>query len=218
MMNLEMLFDATKFTGDSIYYQVAYQHALTTLANHFRDDQSSYHVIDYDTISGQVLNRHTHQGYSHESAWSRGQAWGLYGFTKAYEYTGDEKFLTQAKKIENYIFNHKTLPDDLVPYWDYDAPSIPNQPRDVSAAAVAASALFDLAKVDSESAERYISNSKKILANLSKNYKTTICPFILDHSVGSVPGEFEVDKPIIYADYYYVEALLKDIQYSNSEK
>lgn len=125
MMNLELLYWAFKETGDSVYYNIATNHARTTMKNHFRDNYSSYHVIDYDTITGNVLHKHTHQGYNHESAWSRGQAWGLYGYTMCYRETKLPEFLTQAENIANYIFTNPTMPDDMIAYWDFDAPEIP---------------------------------------------------------------------------------------------
>jgi len=213
MMNLEMLFEATVETGDSIYYNIAEQHALTTLQNHFRGDYSSYHVVSYDTLSGEVEMKNTHQGFSHESAWSRGQAWGLYGYAVAYKYTRRKEFLTQANSIADYIFNHSNMPADLIPYWDYNAPNIPDEPRDVSAAAVTASGLFALAKLDPAKGEKYKSLANEILTSLSKEeYQLDVAPFFLQHSVGSVPGKFEVDAPIIYAEYYYTEALKRSVE------
>ncbi len=210
MMNLEMLFEATKVTGDSSFYQVANQHAMTTLKNHFRADNSSYHVLDYNTETGEVVKKNTHQGLNHESAWSRGQAWGLYGFAVCYRYTKNSAFLEQSKKIAEFIFNHPNLPEDLIPYWDYDAPNIPDEPRDVSAAAITASALFELSKHDKPNAQKYINWANQILTSLEKEaYQMETAPFFLKHSVGSIPGKFEMDAPIIYAEYYYVEALLK---------
>lgn len=208
MMNLDMLFTAAEWTGDSTFYRVAYQHALTTMKNHYRADNSSYHVIDYDPSTGEIRNRHTHQGYSHESAWSRGQAWGLYGFTMTYRYTKDPRFLEKAKAIAQFFFTHPNLPEDKIPYWDFDAPNIPDEPRDVSAAAVAASGLLELLEYDEENRNQYLAWADAVLTSLAKpEYQSGIPPFLLQHSVGSVPGEFEVDVPIIYADYYYVEAL-----------
>lgn len=210
MMNLELLFEATRLTGDSSFYQVADQHAMTTLKNHFRDDYSSYHVVDYSTSTGEVVKKNTHQGLSHESAWSRGQAWGLYGYTVAYRYTGNNQYLQQAQRIAEFIFNHPNLPEDLIPYWDYDAPNIPDEPRDVSAATIAASGLLELSTHDSANASKYQSWANQILARLDNpKYQCDVPPFFLKHSVGSIPGEFEMDAPIIYADYYYVEALLR---------
>ncbi len=210
MMNLEMLFEATKLTGDSSFYHIADQHANTTLENHFRENNSSYHVVDFNPNTGEVVKKNTHQGLSHESAWSRGQAWGLYGFTVAYRYTGKEKYLEQAQKIAAFIFNHPNLPDDLIPYWDYDAPNIPNEPRDVSAAAIAASGLFELSTHAPQNAGQYQKWANQILKSLaSEKYQCHTPPFFLKHSVGSIPGKFEMDAPIIYADYYFVEALLR---------
>lgn len=216
MMNLEMLFEATKLTGDSSFYNVALQHAKTTLKNHFRPDNSSYHVVDYNPETGEVVQKNTHQGAAHESDWSRGQAWGLYGYAVTYRYTGEEAFLEQAKKIANFIFTHPNLPEDLIPYWDYDAPNIPNEPRDVSAAAITASGLLELSLHDKENAPQYIEWADQILASLElEKYQLETAPFFLQHSVGSIPGEFEMDAPIIYAEYFYVEALLKRLNLEN---
>lgn len=209
MMNLEMLFEATKLTGDSTFYHIADQHAETTLKNHFRSDDSSYHVVDYNPVTGEVVKKNTHQGLNHESAWSRGQAWGLYGYTVAYRYTGKKKYLEQAEKIASFIFSHPNMPDDLIPYWDYDVQGS-EEPRDVSAATVTASALYELSKYGSKKSDQYVTWADKILSSLNTDkYKTEDAPFFLKHSVGSIPGEFEMDAPIIYADYYYVEALLR---------
>ena len=144
MMNLELLFEATALSGDSTFYNIAVKHADTTMAHHFRPDNSCYHVVDYDPETGEVRKRQTAQGYADESSWARGQAWALYGYTTCYRYTKDKKYLDQAQKVYNFIFNNKNLPEDLVPYWDYDAPNIPNEPRDASAAACTASALYEL--------------------------------------------------------------------------
>lgn len=218
MMNLELLFEATRLTGDSSYYQIADQHALTTLQNHFRADHSSYHVVDYNPQTGEVQKKNTHQGYQHESAWSRGQAWGLYGYTVAYRYTQRPEYLQQAQRIASYIFHHPNLPDDLVPYWDYDAPNIPNEPRDASAAAIAAAGLFELSAYVPDSAAQYRVWATEVLQSLSgPDYRCEVAPFWLQHSVGSVPGEFEVDAPIIYADYYYVEACRRSLEAESSD-
>jgi rhamnogalacturonyl hydrolase YesR len=212
MMNLELLFWAFKETNDSSFYKIAVSHADKTIENHFREDFSTYHVVDYDTITGRILKKQTHQGYADESAWSRGQAWAIYGFTMCYRETGDRKYLEQAKKVVDFVFNNKNMPADLIPYWDYDAPEIPNEPRDVSAAAVTASALYDLSKLDAENTAKYRGYADKIRENLSKHYSAKRggdCGFLLLHSTGSKPAPFEVDKPLVYADYYFLEALLK---------
>ncbi len=213
MMNLELLFWAFKESKDSLFYNVAVNHANTTLQNHFRDDYSSYHVIDYDTITGKVLKKNTHQGYAHESAWSRGQAWAVYGYTMCYRETQKPEYLEQAKHVANYIFTHTNLPKDLIPYWDYYAPEIPNEPRDVSAATVTASALYELSLYDKDNADKYKKWADTILENLSTdNYLAKAGSdygFLLLHSTGSKPGKFEVDAPLSYADYYFLEALLR---------
>ena len=185
MMNLDMLFEATRLTGDSTYHQIAYQHANTTLQHHFRPDNSSYHVVVFDTISGNVIKKVTHQGHSKDSAWARGQAWGLYGFTMAYRWTKDPAFLEQAKMIAQFFTSHPNLPENKVPYWDFDAPNIPNEPRDVSAATVAASALIELSSYDSGNRSTYIQWVDALFSALTKdNYLTDISPFLLDHSTG----------------------------------
>lgn len=210
MMNLELLFEATKLTGDSTFYKIAVAHARTTMKNHYRPDNSCYHVIDYDTLTGKVLKKNTHQGFSHESAWARGQAWGLYGFTMCYRETGDKTFLVQAEKIAKYMLDHPRLPADLVPYWDFDAPGIPNEPRDVSAATVMASALYELSTYFSNA--NYRQTADKLMATLEASYMSPAGAsqgFILLHSTGSKPSNSEVDVPISYADYYFLEALLR---------
>nr|WP_293841711.1 glycoside hydrolase family 88 protein [uncultured Arsenicibacter sp.] len=211
MMNLELLFAATKLTGDRTFADIAVKHAQTTMKNHFRPDMSSYHVVDYDTLTGKVIQKNTHQGYSHESAWARGQAWALYGYTMCYRETRDKAFLEQAEKVAAFILQHPRLPADLIPYWDFDAPKIPDEPRDVSAATVMASALYELSAFSKQGA-MYRAKADRIIANLAKNY---VSPegenhgFILLHSTGSKPANSEVDVPLSYADYYYLEALLR---------
>ncbi len=210
MMNLELLFEATKLTGDSSFYKIAVSHANHTMINHYRPNYSSYHVVDYDPETGKVIKKNTAQGYSDESAWARGQAWGLYGYTMCYRETGDKRYLAQAQNIAKFIFNNPTLPKDLIPYWDYDDPAIPNVSRDVSAAAIMSSALYELSTYSK--GNDYKEKANTILANLSNDYKAplnTNGDFILLHSTGNKPGKSEIDVPINYADYYYLEALLR---------
>jgi len=164
MMNLELLFAATRLTGDSSFYKIAVAHANTTMKNHYRPDYSSYHVVDYDTVSGKVIQKTTHQGYTNESAWSRGQAWGLYGYTMCYRFTRDIKYLLQAEKIAAFMLNHPNMPKDLVPYWDYNAPNIPNEERDASAAAILASGLYELS-LYSKQGKNYKATADKIIAS-----------------------------------------------------
>ncbi|MDR0507604.1 MAG: glycoside hydrolase family 88 protein [Dysgonamonadaceae bacterium] len=214
MMNLELLFWASKISGNPKYREIAISHADRTMANHFRPDYSTYHVVSYDTVTGIPEMKVTHQGYADESAWSRGQAWGLYGFTMAYRETKDSKYLEQAKRIADFILNHPNLPADKIPYWDFNAPDIPNAKRDASAGAVIASALIELSGyVDKSLAKKYLNVAKTQLRTLSSpEYlakKGTNGNFILKHSVGHFTGNIEVDVPLTYADYYYIEALLR---------
>ncbi len=214
MMNLEMLEWSAKAFEDTTYSHIAETHANTTMENHFRDDYSSYHVISYDTITGEVERKNTAQGYSDDSAWARGQGWGLYGYTMMYRETGNEAFLQQAEGIAGFILNHPNLPEDKIPYWDFDAPDIPNAKRDASAGALICSALIELSGyVTEEKAKEYLAaaetqlrslSSSVYLAELGKNGN-----FILKHSVGHMPNGTEVDAPLTYADYYYVEALMR---------
>lgn len=210
MMNLEMMFRATQLSGDSTYHNMAVAHADNTLENHFRDDWSCYHVIDYDKVNGGVRHKQTAQGYADESAWARGQAWALYGYAMCYRFTHDEKYLNATDSIYKFIFNHKNMPEDLVPYWDFDAPNIPNEPRDASAAAVIASALYELAEYGKT---EYKATADKIVTSLSSPvYRALVGTngnFLLMHSVGSIPHGHEIDVPINYTDYYFLEALIR---------
>ncbi|WP_316799627.1 glycoside hydrolase family 88 protein [Pedobacter frigidisoli] len=212
MMNLELLFEATKMTGDSSFYKISVSHADHTIKNHFRPDFSSYHVIDYDTAkAGHILQKVTAQGYANESAWARGQAWALYGYTMCFRETQNRRYLAQADGIAGFILNNKVTPADGVPYWDYNDPKIPDASRDASAAAITASALYELAKYSSNG-KKYKAAADHILCSLSKNYTSKFGDnygFILEHSTGHRPAKSEIDVPINYADYYYLEALLR---------
>lgn len=211
MMNLEIMFEATRLTGDSTFYDIAVSHANTTMTHHFRPDFSCYHVVDYDPATGDVRHRQTAQGYADESSWARGQAWALYGYTMCYRYTGDPNYIYQAIKVCDMIFNTPSMPDDLVPYWDYNAPNIPSEPRDASAAACTASALYELSTY--LPGRGYKELADKVVASLSSPaYRAATGEnnhFLLMHSVGSIPHGHEIDVPINYADYYYLEALLR---------
>ncbi len=221
MMNLELLFWATRETRDSVYFNIASKHAETTMKNHFREDNSSYHVVSYDTITGQVVKKNTHQGHSHESAWARGQAWGLYGFTMTYRETGDKRFLEKARAIANFILDHPRLPEDKIPYWDFDAPHIPDAERDASAGAVIASALYELSTYcDDTEKEKYLAAADRILVSLSSPEYLAVPGtnhyFLLRHSVGNHPGGRGIDVPMANADYYYLEANLRNLKLSGS--
>ncbi len=226
MMNLELLFEASRLSGDKRYENIAIQHARTTMKNHYRDDYSSFHVVDYDTITGEVLDKATCQGFVDESSWARGQAWGLYGFVTCYRYTHDIQYLKFAKNIADYMINHPNLPEDMVPYWDYNVvdPGLTPQwdydptmfdeiPRDASAAAITCSALFELSKYSDINKDQYFEAATTILSSLaSSRYLAQEGKnryFILNHSVGSIPHGVEIDVPLVYADYYFLEALLR---------
>ena len=209
MMNLELLFAATRLSGDSSFHRIAVSHARTTMANHFRPDFSSWHVVDYDTLTGKVRGKGTHQGYSDSSAWARGQGWALYGFTLCYRETKDPAFLRQAESIANYLLSHPRWPTDDVPYWDFNVADLSKEPRDASAAAVIASALYELSGF-SASGKKYRKAADRILNSLTKKYRAKIGDnhgFLLLHSTGHKPAGGEIDVPLIYADYYFLEAL-----------
>lgn len=212
MMNLELLFWAARQTGDSSYYRICVQHADNTMKNHFRPDYSCYHVVCYNA-DGTVAAHKNHQGYNDASAWSRGQAWALYGYTVMYRETRNQQYLKQAQQIAGYILTHPALPADKVPYWDFNAPGIPAEERDASAAAVVASALLELAEYSPQQHSYYIANARQMLNSLSSSaYRPALGEgnkFLLLHSVSSKSLGKEVDKPLVYADYYYLEALLR---------
>ena len=211
MMNLELLFNVSEMTGDQRFRDIAVSHADKTLENHYRPDFSTYHVVDYDLCTGAVLGRCTAQGYSDDSAWARGQAWSIYGFTVAYRFTGDQKYLDRAENVAAYLFSHPAMPEDLVPYWDFDAPDIPDACKDVSSAAIIASALYELSYLADNAG--YKETADKIVESLSgpayRAEQGTNGGFILMHSVGSIPHGSNVDVPLNYADYYFLEALVR---------
>jgi unsaturated chondroitin disaccharide hydrolase len=217
MMNLELLFEASKLSGDKTYKDIAIKHADHDMKYHFRPDFSSYHLVDYDTLSGLPIKKQTHQGYNDASSWARGQAWGLYGFVTMYRYTKDLKYLNHANHIAQFILNNSNWPKDHVPYWDFNHPDIPNTYKDASAAAIISSALFELCRYNNEKLkEQYFEEAKAILISLSsENYRANVGTnnnFILMHCVGNLPSgkeKGEIDSPINYADYYYLEALLR---------
>lgn len=224
MMNLELLFFAFKETGDSMFYDISIKHTETTLKNQFRADYSTYHVINYDTITGRALHKGTMQGYADESTWARGQAWAVYGYSMVYRETKNPVYLETALKAADFYLNHYNLPNDKVPYWDFDANNPSFQPdwsyngefsldqRDASAAAIMASALLELAQFSAEKTTSYFMAAEIILKNLAENYRAELKAnnhFILQHSVGSIPHIEEINVPLVYADYYFLEALLR---------
>lgn len=215
MMNMELLFEATKLTGDSIYWKRAVSHANKTMENHFRNDYSSYHVVSYIQNTGEVQCKQTSQGYSDESYWSRGQSWGLYGFVICYRYTKDTTYLNFASHIADFLIG-LNYDVDKIPYWDMLSPDIPNTPKDASSASIMASALIELSKYVEEKREIYLDYAKDIVKNLAEKYTCEIGSnygFLLYSTVGNYPSSYQIAVPSIYADYYYLESLkrLKEI-------
>lgn len=211
MMNLELLFWASKNGGNKKLYDIAVKHAETTMNNHFRPDYSSYHVIIYNNETGKKIKGITAQGYSDDSMWARGQAWAIYGFTMVYRETKDPKFLDFAHKLARVYLDRLTT-EDLIPYWDFNAPGIPNEPRDASAAAIVSSALIELSLYTKEAKlkNEYLTKSKKMIVSLSDHYQShNVNSAFLLHSTGHKPAGSEIDCSINYADYYYLEALLR---------
>jgi unsaturated chondroitin disaccharide hydrolase len=214
MMNLEMLEWASQNGGDKKLAFIAETHSNTTIKNHFRPDYSSYHVLDYDLNTGEVRKKVTAQGAADSSAWSRGQSWAMYGYTMMYRFTKNPIYLKQAQGIANFILNHPNLPKDKVPYWDFDAKEIPNALRDVSAASVFASSFLELGQYTSgDEKQLYVNTARTILKSLSSpKYRAKLGTnggYLLMHSVGSIPHKSEIDVPLTYADYYFLEALLR---------
>ncbi len=211
MINIELLFWAARNGGERRLYDIACKHARTTLANQFREDFSTYHVVIYDTISGKAIRRITHQGFADSSMWARGQAWAVYGFTTAFRESGDPEFRDAAQRAADIYLQR--LPGDGIPYWDFDDPAIPSAPKDASAAAIMASGLIELSRLteDQATGRRYKEAAEKMLQTLSsepyRSGKTNLA-FLL-HCVGHKPHGSEVDVPIVYGDYYYIEALMR---------
>lgn len=212
MMNLELLSWVSDHGGDKKYKEIAVNHANSTIKNHYRPDFSAYHVLDYNMETGEVLKKVNWQGFADESAWSRGQAWGLYGFTMMYRFTKDKQYLDQAIHIANFMLNDPNMPADMIPYWDYDAPEIPNTYRDASAGAIMASALLELAQyTDKALGKKYLDASEKAIRTLASDaYRSKLGEnggFLLKHGVGFLHQNSEVDVPLTYGDYYFLEAL-----------
>lgn len=216
MINLELLFWASKNGGSKDLYDLAVRHAEVTMENAFREDGSSYHVVVYDKESGKAVKQITHQGFADASMWARGQAWAIYGYTLVYRETKDPRFLAFAQKVTDIYL--KNLPTDRVPFWDFNDPAIPNAPRDASAAAIVASGLFELSSLvkDKELGKSYFLEAEKMLSSLSATYQTEgKNTALLTQVTGHKPNGTEVNASINYADYYYLEAL---IRYRNLKK
>ena len=234
MMNLELLCYAARVSGDKKLLDIALTHADTTLKNHFRPDGSSYHVVNYDSKTGEVLNRQTCQGYADNSTWARGQAWAIYGYTMMYRETRRPEYLEAACRFADFYLSQ--LPEDLIPLWDFNAGQpgyLPDgksnakkfmdrakAPRDVSAAAVVCSALFELGGLAKKPA--YTEKAIAILKSMaSPAYRAELGGnggFLLMHSTGSIPHNNEIDKPLVYADYYFLEALTRYRRYISTRR
>lgn len=212
MMNLELLLKAVELGGDDSLKNIALSHARTTMKNHFREDNSCFHLVDYDPQTGEIIGKQTVQGYADDSAWARGQAWALYAYPMMYRFTNEKDMLDHAVAIAEYLLPR--LPEDGIPYWDYDAPDVPDDVRDASAAAIMASGLIELSTyVDEEKSARYLSAAETMLRTLaSEEYLAepgSHYGFLLKHSTGNKNTNSEVDVPLTYADYYFLEALLR---------
>jgi len=221
MMNLELLFWASKNGGDPGLYDIAVKHALTTMQNHVRPDGGTFHVVDYDKQTGAIVKKQTHQGYRDDSTWARGQAWAVYGFTMTYRETGDKRFLETARKLADYFISH--LPPDRVPYWDFQVPASHGEPRDSSAAAIAASGLLELSALGSnkQEAQKYRTAALGMLESLcSPAYlaEGTSLASVLQHATGGKPMNSEIDAGLIYGDYYFVEALMRYLKSGRIQK
>ena len=205
MLNLETLLWAAENGGDPAWKDIAITHADTTMRYNFRPDGTSYHVAVYDAETGAHQYSCTHQGYADDSMWARGQAWGIYGYTMVYRFTREPRFLEFAQKIADVYLAR--LPEDKVPYWDFCDPEIPNASKDASAAAVVASALLELSTYTDG---KYRADAEAMLRSLYENYRAPEgCDSFLLHSTGHHPAGKEIDYSIVYADYYFIEALLR---------
>ncbi len=210
MMNLDLLFWASKETGDPSLASKATAHAHTVLAHQVRDDWSTSHTMDFNPDTGEFIKQDTHQGLSATSCWSRGQSWAVYGFAECYRETRDETFLNAVRNLAEYALSH--LPPDHVPYWDYDSPHIPDDVRDSSAASILASGLLLLGSLEADAVqkERWSHQATTILESLWCNYSSygTNEPSILLHATRSKPHDM-ADHGLIYGDYYFLEALTR---------
>ena len=210
MMNLDLLFWASRHGGNPLLYDIAVTHAKTTMKHHFRPDGGCYHVAVYDTLTGDFIKGVTHQGYADNSTWTRGQGWAVYGYTMVYRYTHEKVFLDFAQKVANYYLSR--LPEgDLIPKWDFDDPD-PKAPKDASAACVVADALLELQQyVGGQKGQQYREKAVEMLRQLSspEYFSGKRNDAFLLHSTGHHPADSEIDASIVYADYYYLEALLR---------
>lgn len=211
MMNLELLTVAERLSGEKRFGKVARSHATVTMKNHFRADGGTYHVLNYSQKDGRIQEIRRGQGASCFTAWSRGQSWAIYGYTMMYRETGDRTYLEFAQKVSDYAINHPNMPEDGIPYWDFGAPG---EERDSSAGAVMAAGLVELSKYgDSGKARGYLDFAAKQLLSLASSAYFSegneVGHYLLKHGVGNKPKGSEIDTPLNYGDYYFLEALVR---------
>ncbi len=213
LINLELLMEAYKLSGDTTLRHIAISHADRTMRHHYRDDMSCPHVVDYDPESGAVRKFDWNNGSDDtaRSTWSRGQSWGLYGYTMMYRLTGDPRYLRHAEKIADFLISHPAMPADMVPYWDYTGAGRSDL-RDASAAAIMASALMELSTYSSGGDKYFRAGERQLRSLASEQYLAepgTHEGFIIKHATGNCLRRSELDGALVYADYYFVEALLR---------
>ena len=212
MMNLELLEWAAKAKGgEKRFDDIARSHATKTMGHHFRADGGTFHVLDYDQKTLRVKGIERGQGASCETAWSRGQSWAIYGYTMMYRETKDPAYLEFAQKVSDFAINHPNMPVDGVPYWDYGAPG---EERDTSAASIMASGLLELSTfVPGDKGAKYRAFAvRQLLSLCSDEYFAKPGEngdWLLKHGVGHKPAGGEIDTPLDYGDYYFLEALLR---------
>jgi unsaturated chondroitin disaccharide hydrolase len=213
LLNLPLLYFASRETGDKKYYKAAYLHAKQTQKYIVRDNATTYHTYYFDTETGQAKYGKTQQGYSDDSCWARGQTWGIYGFTLSYLYTGDTSFIETAIRVADYFIER--LPKDNVPYWDLIFNDGSNEERDSSSGAIAVCGLLELAKalpLSNPKREIYQATALAIIESLATNYTTKNLPEsngLLLHGVYDKKSNTGVDECMSWGDYYYLEALIR---------
>lgn len=218
LLNLPLLYWASEVTGQSIYREIALLHTQTSLANLIRPDCSTYHTFFFDTETGTPLRGITHQGYKDNSAWARGQAWGIYGLALSYRYTQDPSCIELFKKVTDFFITH--LPKDYVPYWDLSFTDGDDEPKDSSAAAIAICGILEMGKyLDPSSKAYYEDFAFKMMDSLIENYAVRNIQDsngLLFHGVyaknspyNPIPKDRGVDECNIWGDYFYLEALTR---------
>jgi hypothetical protein len=217
-MNLEMLFWASKVSGDTSFYHIAVFHADIDYKYRFRSDNSTFHVLDFNPLTGELEKKQTFQGYADSSCWARGQAWAIYAYTFLYRETRNPKYLVQAQKAADYFLLQAERDRSPIPFWDFNDAEIPNVSKDASAAAIAASALLELSTYTNPDKGYY--KQAGLILNVLCTDEYLASPgsnqfFLLKHSTGHRPHHDEIDVPLVYADYYFLEALYRYKNYKN---